>query len=225
MTRGFPALLAALAGAAVAVAGCSSAGSSSTGDTSASAPSTSSAPTTSVPPSTPQTTVTVSPTVTSTPSSTPASSSAAGDAGNSACGNGALTISASDGNGASGHNRYVLLFHNVSASTCTLHGYPGLDALAASGSLLAHAKRVPMGFMGGSRKGEPTVRLAPGGYASAIVEFATVQQGTGNACDVQSAKIAVTAANTTRSVILNRSVTACSLQIHPTVPGRSGDLI
>ncbi len=208
-------------GAALLLTGCGSSGGSgsvSSGPASASSPPPSSAPATA------DTTVTK----TAAPSNPPSGTAAGGSSGSvparGACTNSELQISASDGDGASGHGRFVLLFHNVSGSRCTLHGYPGVDALAASGSTLAHAKRTPSGFMGGSRHGIPTVPITAGAYASATVEWETVQRGTGNACDVQSAKVAATAANTTRAVTLNRSVSACALQVHPTVPGRTGDL-
>lgn len=39
----------------------------------------------------------------------------------------------------------MLLFRNISAHTCSLYGYPGLDALNATGHVLAHAQRTMTG--------------------------------------------------------------------------------
>jgi hypothetical protein len=212
--------------AAVAVtllAACSSSGGSDHGtDPASRSAATTPAPTVTV---THAVTATPTPTGTPPPSSTRASSpvtSPAGPAGPAPCTNGDLRISASRGNGASEHNRYVLRFGNVSSSTCTLHGYPGVDAVNADGALRAHAERTLSGFMGGSRHGVPTVRLTAGSTASAIVEWTFVdEKHQGGNCST-APRIAVTAANTTRAVVIHQSVALCGFQIHPTVAGSSG---
>ena len=47
-----------------------------------------------------------------------------------------------------------LVFTNTSARACTLRGYPGFDALNASGHVLRHAQRTQSGFAGGSTPDE-----------------------------------------------------------------------
>jgi hypothetical protein len=138
-----------------------------------------------------------------------------------ACGNHSLTVSAGPSDGATGHARFVLQFKNTSYSSCTLHGYPGLDALGPKGGVEAHAVRTVNGFMGGSRHGIQTVTVAPGHFASAVVEWMDFNPRTSGDC-LFSASVAVTPANTSRTTHLKRSVSVCDLQVHPTVGGRSG---
>ena len=139
-----------------------------------------------------------------------------------ACGNSTLTVSATAEQGATGHANFVLLFKNHTSHSCSLYGYPGLDALSASGHVLAHARRTLSGFTGGSRHGLQTVVVRPGRYASADVEWMNFNPSTGGGCRF-SHSVAATPANTTHTVHLARAVSVCSLQVHPTVAGRSGN--
>jgi D-serine deaminase-like pyridoxal phosphate-dependent protein len=134
----------------------------------------------------------------------------------------ALAVTATQPQGAAGHGNLVLRFRNTGSASCRLHGYPGLDALRANGHLLAAAQRTVSGFTGGSTHGVPTVVLRPGHYASADVEWQNFAPTTGGDCAF-SHSIATTPANTTRTVHLTRSVSACGLQVHPTVAGRTGN--
>lgn len=138
-----------------------------------------------------------------------------------ACGNHSLTVSATRSDSASGHSRIVLLFRNTTHATCSLYGYPGLDALAANGQVLAHARRTLAGFMGGSRHGLRTIVIRPGGYGSAVVEWLNFNPVTTGPCRY-SHSVATTPPNTTHTVRLARSVSVCALQVHPTVAGTSG---
>src|SRR5213082_313187 len=70
-----------------------------------------------------------------------------------ACGNNALEVTATAEQGATGHANFVLLFRNKTPQPCTLFGYPGLDALDASGQVIKHAHRTLTGFTGGSTRG------------------------------------------------------------------------
>jgi hypothetical protein len=146
---------------------------------------------------------------------------ASADASTLACGNYSLAVSRTATDGAAGHGRIVLLFRNVSHTTCTLYGYPGLDALNASGQLLAHAKRTLSGYMGGAYAGERTVTITPGHYGSAVVEWLNFNPVTTGDCTF-SKSVATTPANTTRTWHLAASVSICNLQVHPTVAGTSG---
>src|SRR5262245_61798929 len=87
------------------------------------------------------------------------------------CGNGSLAITASRGQGATGHGSLVVLFRNKTAQACTLTGYPGVDALNRSGGVIKHARRTLTGFAGGSSQGVQTIRVGPGRFASATVEW------------------------------------------------------
>lgn len=138
------------------------------------------------------------------------------------CGNAALKVSATHTQGATGHGSLVLWFRNRTSHTCTLYGYPGVDALSASGHVLAHAKRTLSGFTGGSVHGVRTVVLKPGKYASADVEWLNFHPKSGRGCRF-SASVAATPAGTSHTVHLKRSVSVCDLQVHPTVRGRSGN--
>ncbi|HEV7204064.1 MAG TPA: DUF4232 domain-containing protein [Jatrophihabitans sp.] len=139
-----------------------------------------------------------------------------------ACGNTSLTVSASAEQGATGHANFILRFRNRTGNTCTIYGYPGLDALSSTDHVLAHATRTVNGFTGGSRHGIPTVVLHPGAYASADVEWMNFNPVTSGACTF-SHSVATTPANTSHTVHLARSVSVCRLQVHPTVPGLTGN--
>ena len=138
-----------------------------------------------------------------------------------ACGNSSLAISNTTPQGATGHDAFVLEFRNASAATCSLTGYPGFDALTASGVALAHAIRTLHGFAGGAHA-VTTVSITPGRYASATVEWMNFNPTTGGACSY-SHGVATTAPNTTRTVRLPLNVSVCLLQVHPTVPGATGN--
>ncbi len=138
-----------------------------------------------------------------------------------ACGNTSLAVTHTPSQGATGHGSLVLLFHNSSHATCTLYGYPGFDALNRAGQAIAHARRTLHGFAGGATAVR-TVTLAPGAFASAVAEWMNFNPVTSGPCAFSTA-IAVTPANTSHTVRFGQSVSACSLQIHPTVAGTSGN--
>ena len=139
-----------------------------------------------------------------------------------ACGNSSLSVSATPAQGATGHGSFVLLFKNTSAATCTIYGYPGLDGLNSSGHAIAHAARTLSGFAGGSPSGIHTVSVAPSQWASATVEWMNFNPVTSGPCTF-SASVATTPANTSHTVHLNRQVSVCDLQVHPTVAGSTGN--
>lgn len=138
------------------------------------------------------------------------------------CGNHALRVTASQTQGATGHGNLVLRFKNRTTHSCSLYGYPGLDALNGSGHVIAHAKRTLNGFTGGSTHGLRTIVVKPGRYASADVEWLNFHPVSGKSCRFSKA-IAATPAGTGHTVVLARSVSVCNLQVHPTVAGRSGN--
>jgi hypothetical protein len=149
---------------------------------------------------------------------------AAGPAGATtapACGNSAVAVSYTHPQGATGHGSFVLRFKNVSAHTCSLYGYPGLDALNSAGHVLAHAARTMHGFAGGAHV-KAAVNISPAHYGSATVEWMNFNPVTSGACTF-SKSVATTPPNTTHTVHLPVSVSVCSLQVHPTVAGTSGN--
>jgi hypothetical protein len=137
------------------------------------------------------------------------------------CGNAALAVTAGRSQGATGHGNFVLRFRNITGRACTLRGYPGLDAVGRRGRVLEHAKRTRHGFTGGTRHGVRTVLLAPRRFASADVEWRNVGRN-GRDCTF-SALVYATPAGTRHTVHLNKQVSLCGLQVHPTVSGKSGN--
>ena len=136
-----------------------------------------------------------------------------------ACGNHSLAVTKTQNDGGMGHGGFVLLFRNRSHSTCSLYGYPGVDALGGYGGVLAHARRTLHGYMGGGPL--HTVTVAPGHFASATVEWLNFNPATSGDCAFSSS-IAVTPANTAHSTNLPASVSVCDLQVHPNVGGTTG---
>jgi Protein of unknown function (DUF4232) len=137
-----------------------------------------------------------------------------------ACGNGSIRVSNTTTQGATGHGSFVLLFKNVGAVGCTLTGYPSVDAVNGTGQVLAHAQQTLSGFMGGAAS-VGTVSLAPGGFASATVEWLNFNRQTSGDCTFSTAVTAAPPGIGTR-VHLSVSASICELQVHPTVLGTSG---
>jgi hypothetical protein len=132
------------------------------------------------------------------------------------CGNSSLAVTTTFGQGGAGHSWIALVYRNKSAQTCTVTGYPGVDAVTKGGHVLAHAKRTVSGYGGGGTL--RTVKIRPGGYASASVEWLNFNGSTGGDCRY-SAAIDTIVANTSRVHRLPFSVSVCQLQVHPTVAG------
>jgi Domain of unknown function (DUF4232) len=124
---------------------------------------------------------------------------------------------------ATGHVGLTLLFRNSGSAPCTLTGYPGAALVTATGHQLQIA-RTPQGYMGGlspSATANPVVRLAPGQFASAILEGEDVNPVTTGSCPRYSALL-ITPPNQRVSVRLNRSLAICDPTIHPVVSGTTG---
>jgi hypothetical protein len=138
-----------------------------------------------------------------------------------ACGNSAIQVSHGAPQGAAGHGIVVLLFKNVSGSTCVLNGYPTLRALNSSGWVIATAAHTLSGYGGGAHVVAP-VSIAPNHYASAKAEWLNFNPVTTNACTFSASSI-ITPATTTLNVHSALSVSVCQLQVHPSVAGISGD--
>lgn len=139
-----------------------------------------------------------------------------------ACGNTSLTATRGLIDGALGHGGVTLFFRNSSRHTCSLRGYPGVDELDMNGQIIAHATRTLRGYLGGASSVH-TVKLAPGGFASALVEWINTTPIDGHNC-AQAAYLRATPANTSHAVRMpTESTTNCFVQVHPTVGGTSGN--
>lgn len=119
------------------------------------------------------------------------------------------------------HHGYVIEFKNR-GSACTIMGYPGVDALNAKGHRVLSAKRTKSGYLGGVASGPiPKVDLANGKTASAMVEWIDL----GSPCP-RAHSLRITPPNAFKSVVLSpkslASETLCSVQVHPVVPGTTG---
>jgi Domain of unknown function (DUF4232) len=134
-----------------------------------------------------------------------------------------LSIELGAGTAGAGHRSAVLTFRNTGSATCRMHGYPGVAGLDGRGTQIEQARRTTSGYLGGLTSGAaaPTVDLAPGHTASAMVE-AMAFRPDGSACTAY-AGLLVTPPDETHSVRLGWTGDGCaSLEIHPVVPGRTG---
>jgi hypothetical protein len=163
-----------------------------------------------------------------TSSSTTASSTTTTTArtGARACTTSGLDITGESGGVGMGHQAEVLLFKNRGTQPCTLSGYPGVAALDASGNQGAQAQRTPAGYMGGLTNADdpiPVVGLAAGATASALLESTAVRAGNGNAASCPTyASFLVTPPGETHAARVTAQLAACTLEVHPVVPGTSG---
>ncbi|UQX88647.1 DUF4232 domain-containing protein [Jatrophihabitans telluris] len=133
------------------------------------------------------------------------------------CSNAVLRVTHAPQQGATGHGSVVVLFRNAGPAACTLFGYPGFDAISASGHVLAHARRTLNGFAGGATAVR-TITLPSHGYASATAEWMNFNPQTSGPCAF-SHTVNSTPPNTTRTTSLTIGASVCDLQIHPVVAG------
>jgi hypothetical protein len=132
------------------------------------------------------------------------------------CGDGSLTVTRTFTQGGAGHGWMALIYRNVTSRTCSVYGYPGLDAISSTGHVLAHAARTQSGY--GASGAPATVTIRPGGFASAGVEWLNFNPHTSGPCAF-SATVNTIVANTRLVHTMRVSVSACNLQVHPTVAG------
>jgi hypothetical protein len=159
---------------------------------------------------------------TATPSSTAPTAKAALNP--RTCGNADLRLAAGRTDAAMGHVGVVLLFRNTASTPCHLRGYPGVAGLDASGRQVAQASRTPTGYLGGLASGgpAPSVTVAAGGTASALVEATDVPTGAATACPSYAALLVIPP-NDTAATRLPVTLPGCSgLEVHPVVTGGSG---
>ncbi|MBE7189333.1 DUF4232 domain-containing protein [Jatrophihabitans endophyticus] len=139
---------------------------------------------------------------------TPAAS--ASPAHRSRCGNSALAVTRTYVDGAAGHSYMALIYRNTSGATCTVHGFPGLDAVNGHGHVIAHAQR--------NGAHVHTVAIRPGHFASASVEWENFNGNTGGSC-AYGRTIDTIVANTSRVHHLAVRVSRCGLEVGPTESG------
>lgn len=114
-----------------------------------------------------------------------------------------------------GHRGVPLEFSLTPGSApCTLTGYPGVDSSAGGPPI--HAQRTLRGYLGGLPEdvdAPPTVTLAPGSPAEAIVEGVAVDAD-GNPCPTYTG-LWVTPPDTSGTVGVPVVIDTCELQVHP----------
>jgi hypothetical protein len=120
-----------------------------------------------------------------------------------------------------GHVGEPILFHNAGTTTCTMYGYPAV-AVSSNGKAPG-TDYTPSGYLGGtSGPTIPTVNLAPGATASALIEGTDNPVGTATSCATYTS-IKVTPPGDSQTVPLDTSIPACStLEVHPVVSGSTG---
>ena len=158
------------------------------------------------------TTTTVSPTTTTT--SQPSTPN---------CTTAELQVTAGMGSGAAGTIGQVILFENSGTTTCLLHGFPGVAGLDNAGNQIVQASReLNNAPFTGSESSLPTVQLAPGDTASALVLSSDVPIGSATSC-VTYAALLVTPPNATQSVHLSVQMPGCAgLRVGPVSTGTTG---
>ncbi|WP_433561186.1 DUF4232 domain-containing protein [Nocardia sp. CA-151230] len=133
-----------------------------------------------------------------------------------ACASGQVDVAAQSMGAAMSHNGITLTFSIADPSrACTLTGYPGLDEITDTGTVI-HAERTPSGYIGGLPAGTdtpPTVVVKSGHPAHAIAEGTSC--GPYNKPDPKVVKTEVTAPNSTDTRVIDTAVYTCTLKIHP----------
>ena len=166
----------------------------------------------------PSTTTSSSTTTTAAHSTTSTTQSGPGN-----CTTAELSVTLGLNSGAAGTIGQVLLFENRSTLTCLLHGFPGVAGLDNVGNQIAQATRVvnEVPFTG-STASLPTVTLAPGATASALVLTSDVPRGGATSC-VSYSGLLVTPPNALQSVQLTVSLPGCDgLRVGPAYSGTTG---
>jgi len=149
--------------------------------------------------------------------------SQAASGGTTSCTGSAIKVTLGNGDAAMSHAGLALVFTNTSSQTCTLQGYPGAAIMNGS-TVVLNATRSLNGYIGDERQlsSSPLVTLAPGGKASAILEYV---MSAGETCYPSgSGTLEVTPPNTTSTTALTSMTAGTSgvcadFDIHPVVAG------
>ena len=152
----------------------------------------------------------------SAPASSPAPSSPAPTSSHPAaigpqpCATRSLGAKAGSSQGAAGSTYVQIVFTNISGTTCTLYGYPGVSFAGGS----------PVSQIGLAATEDPAtprqlVTLAPGAAASAQLRIVTAQNFPAARCHlVTSAYLLVYPPNQTTPIYISYSSSACAKPIH-----------
>ena len=132
----------------------------------------------------PTVTVTKTATASSTPSVVASATQAASGqaAGPRACQSGALKVALGPGNAAAGSQIIPIQFTNVSTSTCTLFGFPGVSFTGET-----YAVQVGPAAARNHASAEQVVTLAPGAVASAQIKIVNAQNYPAGTCGLTTA--------------------------------------
>ncbi len=134
------------------------------------------------------------------------------------------TLDASSGDGgAAGHFGFLVVVRNASAQPCRTSGYPGVALLDASGHQVLQAQRTLAGYTGGVRNAAaPAIVLQPGQQASVRVEGLNAAPD-GSGCATSPALLFTLPDNTDSTRLVHSTPTCPGLQVHPIVPGTTGN--
>lgn len=127
------------------------------------------------------------------------------------------SLGSNRGLASAGHRGQIFVLTNVSGQTCYLHGYPGMDILDAKGQSLD----ARMTWNGPA----PTlVRLAPGGEASFVAEWADPGMYP-KGCPTGTS-IEITPPNAYRHLTMSFAMPRCpdGIQAHAVVAGTGGGI-
>jgi hypothetical protein len=155
------------------------------------------------------------------------SQGAQGAGGTAACATGSIGVKLTAPDAGLGHRSYVLVFTNNGSSTCTLTGYAGAAVTDASGDVLLNAQRTLEGYEGGTSE-VTTVSLAPGGNASAVLEWDDAPSNgeppsAANCPGMAGGYLEITPPNTTVPTKVQPPSDLCTdFQIHPVIAGTAG---
>jgi hypothetical protein len=149
--------------------------------------------------------------------------------GTPACATGRLGVKLGTEDAGMGHRGIILLFTNTGSSTCTVSGYPGATVRDNGQTDFAplNAQRTLLGYEVGTQA-VTTVALAPGGIASAVLEWVAApadgsDPSAANCPGMAGGYLEITPPNTTTSTRFQPPLDMCSdLQVHPVVKGSSG---
>jgi Protein of unknown function (DUF4232) len=114
-----------------------------------------------------------------TPATVPSTTSPAGPG---PCQSGALKVSLGSGDAGAGTQELPIEFTNVSSTSCTLYGYPGISFSGET-----YAVQVGPAAVRNPHSPETVVTLAPGGVASAQVSIVDAQNYPAGACGLTTA--------------------------------------
>jgi hypothetical protein len=130
--------------------------------------------------------------------SSPASHTTA-KAGPAACTAKQLRTAAGGSDAGAGHVYLAVKFTNISATACTLSGYPGVAGLDAAGHQIVQATRDTTSKV-------VSVSLKPGKSATATIRAANVPSGNATSCPPSYVAVVVTPPNTKVSTKLTNSI-------------------